>query len=140
MSGRAFQTKSQKSRDHKSREDKQRRLCRQRDGHECRLEVYRKGKWHECGTSGVCDTVHIYRRDDCGDVWDDPLVVLNGCRLHHDIYDGKILPEHRAYEPVRVPVLREAAAWRFLNRSHERFDTPKYLPVRRKPSLEKTAS
>jgi hypothetical protein len=59
--------------------------------------------------------------------------------LHHDIYDGKILPEHRDYEPVRVPVLREAAAWRFLNRSHERLDTPKYLPVRRKPSLERTA-
>lgn len=113
----------QARKDTRAEESRQRRQCRARDGAICRLQKKVGRAWVECGAKGSQDTVHIYRRNDCGKVWAHIDVVLNGCRMCHDIYDGRIVDPPYL---VRVPLDREGRAYRLI------VANSKVVPPRRK--------
>ena len=127
--------------DTKAREAALNRAVAARDGHVCRFEVMHRLKvsvkrvsgggfevqedyaWLECGRKGSGDTCHIYRRRECGDVWDNPVVALRGCRTCHDRYDGRTFDGSE----VRVPPAREAECYALL------VAETKVPPPRRRP-------
>lgn len=103
--------------EYKSREAKQRRLVRERDrigGKSiCLMERRTKRGWERCGrVVRIAHTVHIIRRQQCGEYWDAPEVGILGCEDCHRVYDHNYLGD--APFEVRVPYEYSCTAWDFL--------------------------
>lgn len=120
------------SAEHKRREAAQSRTVKSRDKVAgkpfCWLERYnpRANAWIVCGRTGAVDTVHIIRRNQCGDVWDHPDVALTGCRECHDELDRNILGESKFR--VRVPYDRALTAWNLVVANTKTLPFQRYNP------------
>lgn len=101
--------------EHQRREAAQSRKVKARDKVNgkpfCWLEKYNEKTktWKPCGKSGNMDTVHILRRNQCGEVWDHEDVALTGCRECHNELDNNLIGTSQ-YR-VRVPYDRALTAW-----------------------------
>jgi|ERR1700677_1528581 len=102
-----------------------------RDGRRCRMEKWSGGKWVECGSKGSpcnpLDPSHIYARDNCGTLKYDKIVGIASCRDCHERYEGKL----RDKISVRVPLYREAAAYRAVTIAVTSFHVPRRKPPAR---------
>lgn len=121
------------SREQKNREAKQRRIVRERDVERgerprCLMEKFVGGRWRQCGKLGANQTIHIVKRDNCGDYWDEPIVAILGCLECHRTYDLNYLgkPKYR----VRVPFEPAANAWVFLLERFEDATDPRKLKTK----------
>lgn len=121
------------SAEYKAREAKQRRLVRDRDvvpgeGPRCLMEIEVDGGWWTCGRAQANQTIHIIRRNECGEFWDDPIVAILGCLQCHRILDRNYLskPKFR----VRVPWDAACAAYLFLLDKYDAGEL-KFKPIAR---------
>lgn len=109
--------------EHKRREQRQTQAVRERDrvGGKliCLMERKTKRGWERCGrVLSAIQTIHIVRRNECGEFWDDPIVAIVGCFDCHKVYDHRFLGE--APFEVRVPYEPACMAWDFVFEKFEK--------------------
>jgi hypothetical protein len=87
-----------------------------------------------CGSTEQIETAHIVRRHMCGDVVAHDDVAIAGCRVHHDLYDGRALGEkpevsedarERCFLAIRYAEVKRVLS----NRAAAAVDLSEILPV-----------